>query len=107
MSGKTCDGCGHSEVCVWLHDAETGGMNDCGMEHWTPRVAGWTREAPTVPGWYWWRAIGEHESEILFYFDGERTIATIERHCGLARYNIDAFFGGEWSGPISPPGGDS
>jgi hypothetical protein len=34
MSDRTCEGCVHREVCVWLFDREVGGMCDCGMEHW-------------------------------------------------------------------------
>lgn len=31
-------------------------------------MSAWSREAPTVPGWYWWRKLPDHKEEIVRLF---------------------------------------
>ena len=58
----------------------------------------WTSKKPTVPGWYWWRAIvyGRLFSRIyeVELFDG---------HLGIRAVNRVEFMEGDWAGPIEPP----
>jgi len=48
----------------------------------------WTREAPTVPGWYWYRC-GDTQPEVYQYTDSFPT--------------MDENHPREWSGPIPEP----
>ena len=56
--------------------------------------AGWTREKPTVAGWYWWRYAGEPAVvRVIHSMYG----LVIEGHVGLVQ-NMNA----HWLGPITP-----
>lgn len=58
--------------------------------------ASWTRQAPTQPGWYWYRSKNARR----------RVIEIIERDGHLEVFAKGGFPYGpdaEWSGPLEPP----
>ena len=75
----------------------------------------WTREKPTIPGWYWYqgsiqdRLLKDHVHTILeiVYIhdpharDGARGV--IARSGTEVFYEWDDFLNGKWAGPIEPP----
>ena len=60
----------------------------------------WTREAPTVPGYYWWSDAIEDGRDwpIVVQVESGGNVAV----CG-DRTRGDVADGGEWSGPIPTP----
>lgn len=61
----------------------------------------WTKEPPTVPGWYWQRAIGRENTytmALITLWDNELRCKTIWDNKQLARFK-----GFEWAGPIPMP----
>ena len=65
---------------------------------------GWTRTAPTEPGWYWWR-LNPRKAAVCRHLKSLGS-GLVCRHNGRSG-TVVAYMAGEWSGPISPPGGDS
>ena len=65
--------------------------------------AGWTRNAPTKEGWYWWRnLLTDNEPEvwaIVDHGDGLEVIGPFDE-TALDEWVSD--MGGEWLGPITP-----
>ncbi len=59
----------------------------------------WTREVPTVAGWYWWREkSGAPPTTLLLEMqDGEM-------HC-MTWEDAPEDMGGEWYGPLEVPHG--
>ena len=57
----------------------------------------WTKQPPTVPGWYWWRAYGAIAVMEVCEQDGEM-IAQNDGCWFKAR-----FADGEWAGPLTLP----
>lgn len=61
----------------------------------------WTKKTPTEPGHYWWReSIGF--VPIVFLLDTQGVVRSpfeYSRHADT--------LGGEWCGPLQPPGGDA
>ena len=55
--------------------------------------AGWTREKPTVAGWYWWR-----NAKLMVVYVGEYPPGSLY----VMGFGSLANFDGEWLGPISP-----
>jgi hypothetical protein len=57
----------------------------------------WTREKPTVPGWYWWRRRVGHKAFVVY----------LEEHDGaMMEYSQGRYFtleNGEWAGPLAEP----
>lgn len=61
----------------------------------------WTKEPPTVPGWYWHRMIGSKQSSTMAYAGGREDNLRCESIWGN-RY-LTRFKGFEWAGPIPIP----
>ena len=65
--------------------------------------AGWTRNAPTKEGWYWWRnLLTDNAPEvwaIVDHGDGLEVIGPFDE-TALDEWVSD--MGGEWLGPITP-----
>ncbi len=61
----------------------------------------WTKEPPTVPGWYWHRMIGSKQSSTMAYVGGREDNLRCESIWGN-RY-LTRFKGFEWAGPIPIP----
>jgi hypothetical protein len=62
----------------------------------------WTKRAPKMYGWYWWRRSIEFHAEIVQVVPGGGLGACVDGK------NIRAVdFGGEWYGPLIEPGGDA
>lgn len=61
----------------------------------------WTKERPTVPGWYWHRMIGSKQSSTMAYVGGREDNLRCESIWGN-RY-LTRFKGFEWAGPIPIP----
>ncbi|WP_413935987.1 hypothetical protein [Nitrospira sp. BLG_1] len=59
----------------------------------------WTRERPTVPGWYWYRDMTTVPRVVSLIQDGYGLVVYgIEEYCNRL-YEVR----GEWAGPIPPP----
>ena len=61
----------------------------------------WTKEPPTVPGWYWQRRIGIENTctmALITLWDNELRCKTLWDNKQLARFK-----GFEWAGPIPMP----
>lgn len=56
----------------------------------------WTTAKPTVPGWYWWR-VNPGDEEIVEVGEVEVYLSSGDR------LKLDTA-GGEWAGPLDPPG---
>ena len=63
----------------------------------------WTKQMPSVPGWYWWRnpsAKYEDDREPVIYkvrdYVGKLSIS----NCNIERSHFEK---GEWAGPIADP----
>lgn len=82
--------------------------NDAAIKAWNalPRALCWTKERPTTPGWYWWRAWRGGTAvvtEVCYSIPvtGEKRLYAQFVDCTKALY-IDQFEG-EWAGPIPEP----
>lgn len=102
-----CDDCGV------IYQRSGGALCRCGRDRLKAKLpppgtpaggegAKWTDETPTVPGWYWWRPSDEHSYSVqeVREIDGKLwlTLGGSDYKQELGR------LGGEWSGPLSPPG---
>jgi len=73
-----------------------------------PRKLKWTKNKPTVSGWYWWR-FEENIVPHMVYVVLESVLRPVEKDRWLILYpNSTEEFevetrGGEWSGPIPEP----
>ena len=74
--------------------------------------AGWTREKPTVPGWYWNRNTDNPTHAMVYVRNSLDIVEHLEvlvagRYSFLERtcYTIEQI-SGEWRGPITPDDGD-
>lgn len=61
----------------------------------------WTKEPPTVPGWYWHRMIGSQQSSTMAYVGGREGNLRCKSIWG-DRY-LTRFKDFEWAGPIPRP----
>lgn len=59
----------------------------------------WTKETPTVPGWYWNRD-GINDPSIDRLVDYEGVLKLVVGGCYMSVYQL---FDTEWCGPIQPP----
>lgn len=60
----------------------------------------WSRERPTVPGWYWYKgdlALYEVEAVYVYKDDGVLFVDTVNNYSEPV-----SDFEGEWQGPITP-----
>lgn len=72
-----------------------------------PRRLRWSKEPPTMPGWYWWKEGRNEESMIVHVFivahiSGEKFLCAQFAGEGDIVHRIDKI-DGEWAGPISEP----
>ena len=74
--------------------------------------AGWTREKPTVPGWYWNRNTDNPTHAMVYVRNSLDIVEHLEvlvagRYSFLERtcYTIEQI-SGEWRGPITPDDGE-
>ena len=75
-----------------------------------PRMT-WTTDAPTTPGWYWWKTAnglnivrlvsGGKEGSLVIQFEGGHLEYLDNVITYLARHHIHA----EWQGPLTPHAG--
>ena len=56
----------------------------------------WTREHPSVPGWYWWRQSRESDPSVVHLFVDYEGL-------WIADPGFVMRTGGEWAGPIPEP----
>ena len=73
-----------------------------------PHQFTWTRERPTVPGWYWFRATQGADLQVLCVIErsdwGRDTSARLLAYDGDAAMGlVSAIAHGEWAGPIPEP----
>lgn len=61
----------------------------------------WTKEPPTVPGWYWHRMIGSQQSSTMAYVGGREGNLRCKSIWG-DRY-LTRFKDFEWAGPLLRP----
>jgi len=58
----------------------------------------WTRDPPTVPGWYWMREVAADveivwiDSNMMVWVQGVDDNEPVSEHAGV-----------EWCGPLTPP----
>ena len=68
--------------------------------------AGWTRELPKVPGFYWWRNLSakyEEDREVVIYKVRDYVGKLAVGNCTIKDSHYQK---GEWRGPITPDDGD-
>ena len=68
----------------------------------------WTREQPTQPGWYWWRAKGQSQPLIARVFEtneGGLMVQFDNGHIEYVRRLVAEAKDLEWAGPLVEPGG--
>lgn len=72
----------------------------------------WSKEKPTVPGWYWWRCWNQHGVAIVHEPDPIRPWHTSDRSQAVTLFNskgrltstrMNRMADGEWCGPLVPP----
>jgi hypothetical protein len=68
----------------------------CGIEKLT-RQPQWTKETPTVPGWYWLKSF--QGVEVVKVHDGE--VLWVDSEGGEKLERMPE--GYEWCGPLTPP----
>ena len=61
----------------------------------------WTKELPREPGWYWWRESVAYGGKVVWLSSQAFVL-----ECN-GRRDFAATMGGEWYGPLVPPGGDA
>lgn len=59
--------------------------------------SGWTREKPTVPGWYWWRPEDNGLNPIVCWVSSDGIALFINFAPSMVRD-----MPGEWLGPLTP-----
>lgn len=62
----------------------------------------WTREKPTQPGWYWWRA-PRKRPRVLLVSAYAFTKTRYQDGLGGDVYLVENMVPGEWAGPIPEP----
>lgn len=87
-------------------------LNEAALAQATP---GWTKEAPKVPGWYWWRRLkGDRTVEFVVVIEivniHGKLFMSDTGDCNLSYFASEKFKNGvhknEWSSqPLAPPGG--
>ncbi len=73
----------------------------------------WTKDKPTVEGWYWYESDTEDSSVVLVYQDGDGVmfmcgpeVNNIRLSDGLVDSDGDPLHGCQWSSePLTPPTG--
>lgn len=60
----------------------------------TPAGQRWTRERPTEPGWYWYRAVPD--SELIVWVNDAGEVSSLNYDTTVDRMP------GEWQGPLFP-----
>jgi hypothetical protein len=63
----------------------------------------WTKDKPTVPGWYWWRRNGDAQILEVSVGGGRNDRCRLwVRRGDEAAIRVDDL-NGDWAGPLDPP----
>lgn len=63
--------------------------------------AGWTKEPPTVPGWYWYRPQPGNPAWLVELWQNAKGLMYAEAD---REFTPVCSMHGEWAGPLEPPG---
>ena len=96
-----CGKCNQPVMLAGDKVVHIGGVSDC------CKPMQWTKEPPTVAGWYWWRQDKDSDAIPAAVVPSYAQPPTIwVKLFGASQTRKVGAIGGEWQGPIAPQEGD-